>query len=212
MIEIKNLTKTVHDGKDELTILSDLNLHVKQGDFVVISGESGCGKSTLLNIIGGIDTLTNGEYLFNGLSIKNEKQRMNLRKNDLSMIVQNFALLPNVRVLDNLLLAKEDKKEINKILKSLDIDYLLKRKVRFCSGGEKQRVAIARALLKNPKILLADEPTGALDPTHSQNLIDLLLKLNQEGLTLIMVTHDENIASQIPIHYNLKDGKLHRIR
>ena len=202
MIEIKNLTKTVHDGKDELTILSDLNLHVKQGDFVVISGESGCGKSTLLNIIGGIDTLTNGEYLFNGLSIKN----------DLSMIVQNFALLPNVRVLDNLLLAKEDKKEINKILKSLDIDYLLKRKVRFCSGGEKQRVAIARALLKNPKILLADEPTGALDPTHSQNLIDLLLKLNQEGLTLIMVTHDENIASQIPIHYNLKDGKLHRIR
>ena len=212
MIEIKNLKKSVHDGKDELTILSDLNLHVDQGDFIVISGDSGCGKSTLLNIIGGIDTLTEGEYLFNGQSIKNEKQRTNLRRNDLSMIVQNFALLPNARVLDNLLLAKEDKKEIVQVCKSLGIETLLKRKVRFCSGGEKQRVAIARALLKHPKVLLADEPTGSLDKIHSQQLLDLLIQLNKEGLTILLVTHDEKIASQIPIHYHLHDGTLNRIR
>ena len=147
MITIRNLKKTVQDGEHELTILSDLSLQVNKGDFIVITGESGSGKSTLLNIIGGLDNLSSGEYYFNDILIENEKQRTNLRRNDVSMIVQNFALLPDARVLDNLLLAKENKKEIIAMLKSLQIEYLLKRKVRFCSGGEKQRVAIARALL-----------------------------------------------------------------
>lgn len=212
MITIRNLKKTVQDGEHELTILSDLSLQVNKGDFIVITGESGSGKSTLLNIIGGLDNLSSGEYYFNDVLIENEKQRTNLRRNDVSMIVQNFALLPDARVLDNLLLAKENKKEIIAMLKSLQIEYLLKRKVRFCSGGEKQRVAIARALLKDPKVLLADEPTGALDSRHSQELLDLLLELNKKGLTILLVTHDEKIASLIPIHYHLKDGCLMRIR
>lgn len=212
MITIRNLKKTVQDGEHELTILSDLSLQVNKGDFIVITGESGSGKSTLLNIIGGLDNLSSGEYYFNDILIENEKQRTNLRRNDVSMIVQNFALLPDARVLDNLLLAKENKKEIIAMLKSLQIEYLLKRKVRFCSGGEKQRVAIARALLKDPKVLLADEPTGALDSRHSQELLDLLLELNKKGLTILLVTHDEKIASLIPVHYHLKDGCLMRIR
>lgn len=195
MIQINNLYKTVKVNNQPLDILKDIKLTINDGDFWVITGESGSGKSTLLNIMAGIDDYQKGQYLFNGELIEKEKQRFNLRRNDLSMIVQNFALLPDMSALNNILLAKKDKKLSLALLKKFNLMYLKDKKVKLLSGGEKQRIAIIRSLVKQPTILLADEPTGALDSDNSLQMFDLFTQLNQNGLTIIVVTHNQELVT-----------------
>ena len=208
MIQINNLYKTVKVNNQPLDILKDINLTINDGDFWVITGESGSGKSTLLNIMAGIDDYQKGQYLFKGQLIEKEKQRFNLRRNDLSMIVQNFALLPEMSALNNILLAKKDKKLALALLKKFHLLYLKDKKVKLLSGGEKQRIAIIRSLIKQPTILLADEPTGALDSDNSLQLFDLFTQLNQNGLTIIVVTHNQELVKYGNHHAIMCDGKL----
>lgn len=208
MILINNLYKTVKVNNQPLDILKSIDLTINKGDFWIITGESGSGKSTLLNIIAGIDNYQKGEYYFNNQLIETEKQRFNLRKKDLSMIVQNFALLPNMNVISNILLNKNDKAYALKLLKQFNIEALANKKVKLLSGGEKQRVAIIRALIKQPTILLADEPTGALDSENSIQLFELFKQLNENGLTIAVVTHNQDLIPYGNHHAIMKDGKL----
>lgn len=208
MIDLHDIRKEYKDGKNKKIVLNGINIKIEQGDFVVITGESGCGKSTLLNIIGGLEKIDNGQYLFDNKEINNEKDRLMLRRNDISMILQNFALLNNLSVKDNILMAKDDNKCAMDLVIRLGIDDLYDKKVKLLSGGQKQRVAIARALIKKPKVLLADEPTGSLDKQTGEQLIELLKELNEEGLTIIMVTHNLNIVNMIKNKYEIVNGKL----
>ncbi len=208
MIRLHNIRKEYKDGKSKKVILDDIDLVVENGDFVVITGESGCGKSTLLNIMGGLEKIDGGQYLFDDKEIVNEKDRLMLRRNDISMILQNFALLNNLSVKENILMAKNDNKYAMDLVIRLGIDDLYDKKVKLLSGGEKQRVAIARALIKKPKVLLADEPTGSLDKQTGEQLVKLLKELNNDGLTIIMVTHNIEIANSINIRYKIEEGKL----
>ncbi|MCI5773366.1 MAG: ABC transporter ATP-binding protein, partial [Erysipelotrichaceae bacterium] len=185
MIELKNVYKEVKNGKNSLQILEDINLTVNEGEFVTIVGASGSGKSTLLNIIGGLDDISQGEYWFDGKKVIKEKDRMMLRRKDVAMIVQNFALISTLSAVDNVNMAKKDERYALELFEKLNIDGLEDKKVKYLSGGEKQRVAIARSLIKHPRLLLADEPTGALDSKTSSQLIDLLSALNKQGLTII---------------------------
>ena len=210
MITLKNLSKQVKNGKDKIEILHDINLNVDVGEFVTIVGASGSGKSTLLNIIGGLDDITEGEYWFDGKKISKEKDRMMLRRNDVSMIVQNFALISTLSAIDNVNMAKKDETYALELFEKLNIEGLEDKKVKYLSGGEKQRVAIARALIKKPRLLLADEPTGALDSKTSMQLIDLLFELNKQGITIILVTHNEEIAKKVGNIYQMKDGYLQK--
>lgn len=208
MITLKNLSKQVKNGKDKIEILHDINLNVDAGEFVTIVGASGSGKSTLLNIIGGLDDISEGEYWFDGKKISKEKDRMMLRRKDVSMIVQNFALISTLSAIDNVNMAKKDETYALELFEKLNIEGLEDKKVKYLSGGEKQRVAIARALIKKPRLLLADEPTGALDSKTSMQLIDLLFELNKQGITIILVTHNEEIAKIVGNTYQMKDGYL----
>ena len=210
MITLKNLSKQVKNGKDKIEILHDINLNVDVGEFVTIVGASGSGKSTLLNIIGGLDDISEGEYWFDGKKISKEKDRMMLRRNDVSMIVQNFALISTLSAIDNVNMAKKDETYALELFEKLNIEGLEDKKVKYLSGGEKQRVAIARALIKKPRLLLADEPTGALDSKTSMQLIDLLFELNKKGITIILVTHNEEIAKKVGNIYQMKDGYLQK--
>lgn len=211
MIELKNVNKVVKNGKNCLQILEDINLTVNEGEFVTIVGASGSGKSTLLNIIGGLDDISQGEYLFDGKKVIKEKDRMMLRRKDVAMIVQNFALISTLSAIDNVNMAKKDERYALELFEKLNIDGLEDKKVKYLSGGEKQRVAIARSLIKHPRLLLADEPTGALDSKTSTQLIDLLFALNKQGLTIILVTHNKEIAQRIGNIYEIIDGKIKKV-
>ena len=211
MIELKSVNKLVKNGKNTLKILDDINLKVREGEFVTIVGASGSGKSTLLNIIGGLDDISQGEYWFDGKKIIKEKDRMMLRRKDVAMIVQNFALISTLSAIDNVNMAKKDERYALELFEKLNIDGLEDKKVKYLSGGEKQRVAIARSLIKHPRLLLADEPTGALDSKTSSQLIDLLFALNKQGLTIILVTHNKEIAQRIGNIYEIIDGKMKKV-
>lgn len=211
MLSLNNVFKTVKVGKRKLDILKNISFEVNEGDMVVISGESGSGKSTLLNIIGGLDDISSGEYYFNNKKINSEDDRNKLRKTDISMIVQNFALIGDMSVIGNINLAKKDNNYSKELMDILGISKLKNKKVRNLSGGEKQRAAIARALIKKPKLLLCDEPTGALDSENTRILVDLLKELNRNGLTIIVVTHNMSIVNEIGIKYIMKDGELQKV-
>lgn len=211
MIEIKKLSKQVKNGKEKIEILHDIDLNIDTGEFVTIVGASGSGKSTLLNIIGGLDDISKGEYWFDGKKICKEKDRIMLRRNDVSMIVQNFALISSLSAIDNVNMAKKDETYALELFEKLNIEGLEDKKVKYLSGGEKQRVAIARSLIKHPRLLLADEPTGALDSKTSSQLIDLLFALNKQGLTIILVTHNKEIAQRIGNIYEIMDGKIKKV-
>lgn len=211
MIEIKKLSKQVKNGKEKIEILHDIDLNIDTGEFVTIVGASGSGKSTLLNIIGGLDDISQGEYLFDGKKVIKEKDRMMLRRKDVAMIVQNFALISTLSAIDNVNMAKKDERYALELFEKLNIDGLEDKKVKYLSGGEKQRVAIARSLIKHPRLLLADEPTGALDSKTSSQLIDLLFALNKQGLTIILVTHNKEIAQRIGNIYEIIDGKIKKV-
>ena len=192
MIEVKNLTKTFGEN----TVFKDLCFKIDDGEFVVFSGKSGCGKTTMLNLIGGIDTPDSGEILVDGADITKQKNRIEYFRNKVSFLFQNFALIDNKTVEENLNMVKKNTRTdttIEQALESVGLKDKIKAKVYTLSGGEQQRVALARIMIKKCDIVLADEPTGSLDKENSAGVIEILKKLNSEGKTVILVTHDEEL-------------------
>lgn len=218
MIEIKNLHKSYPIGKDSLHVLKGLNLHIKEGEFVSIMGSSGSGKSTLLNIVGLLDTHDEGEYFLNGQKIENldEKKAAILRNKFLGFVFQSFNLINYKTALENVALPLYYKGIGRKERQKIAIEYLdkvgLKNWAKHLpselSGGQKQRVAIARALVTKPKVVLADEPTGALDSSTSHSVMELLKEINREGMTVFVITHEEEIAEETDRIVRLKDGVI----
>lgn len=193
MIKLNHINKSF-DGK---IILENFSVGIESGDFVIIRGASGKGKSSLLNIIGLLETPDSGEVLYNGVVVKNEKTKLIYKRKDISYVYQNYGLLENETILKNLTLPLNvSKKEITKlksVMKKVGLqDLSLKTKIYTCSGGEQQRIAIARAILKEPKLIIADEPTGNLDKDNSDNVINIFKALNKQGITIIMATHDSD--------------------
>lgn len=193
MIKLNHINKSF-DGK---VIFENFSVGIESGDFVIIRGASGKGKSSLLNIIGLLESPDSGEVLYNGVVVKNEKTKLIYKRKDISYVYQNYGLLENETILKNLTLPLNvSKKEITKlksVMKKVGLqDLSLKTKIYTCSGGEQQRIAIARAILKEPKLIIADEPTGNLDRDNSDNVINIFKALNKQGITIIMATHDSN--------------------
>ena len=216
MIEIKNLHKSYPIGKDKLHVLKGLNLHIKEGEFVSIMGSSGSGKSTLLNIVGLLDVHDEGEFYLNKQLIEklDEKKAAILRNKFLGFIFQSFNLITYKTALENVALPLYYKGIGRKERQKIALEYLdkvgLKDRANHIpselSGGEKQRVAVARALVTEPKVILADEPTGALDSVTSKSVMELLKKINREGMTVFVITHEEDIAAETDRIVRLKDG------
>lgn len=191
-VEIKNLSKCF----GEKQLFDDFSCEIKQGDFVVITGESGCGKTTLLNMIGGLEPVTSGEIIIDGLEITKQKNLQTYYRDIVGFVFQNFALVEQKTVEENLKMIHKRGKtgvSIQEALKSVGMEHTLKQKVYSLSGGEQQRIALARLRLKNCQLILADEPTGSLDRKNGQMVIKILHELNAEGKTVIMVTHDETL-------------------
>ncbi|MEG0364538.1 MAG: ABC transporter ATP-binding protein [Erysipelotrichales bacterium] len=203
-IELINIAKIYNKNKrNERTIFTDFNLKINQGEYIAIIGRSGCGKSTLLNIIGQIDGIDSGKYLYNNvdISVAKDKEKAKFRANEVGFIFQDFALLEKETVESNLRIAKylnnnKEQEDIDSILNALDIKSLLKVKCSKLSGGEKQRVAIARSLINSPSIILADELTGSLDSDNALVVMDILDSIHKQGKTIIMVTHDKETAKR----------------
>ena len=216
MITLKDVKKTYTNGVVATHALREINMHVGEGEFLAIVGASGSGKTTLLNIIGGMDTLTEGKYFFQDIAVHNLKMRQlhQFRKEHVGFVFQQFALMNHYTVYQNVelpLLAKnirksERKKRVMEQLEWMGIEGLAKKLPIHISGGQQQRCAIARALVADNPLLIADEPTGALDKNTGQEIIDIFKKINQKGVTVILVTHDENIAYQTKRIVRVEDG------
>lgn len=218
MIKTKNLTKVFTTEEVETTALNHVNAQVQRGEFVAIMGPSGCGKSTFLHIAGMLDNPTAGEYYFmdEEVSRYSEKKRANLRKGNIGFVFQSFNLIDELTVFENIELpllylkvsAAERKRRVNELLEQLA---LMPRKNHFpqqISGGQQQRVAVARAVIADPKIILADEPTGNLDSTHGDEVMKMLVDLNEKGTTIIMVTHSPAYADYANRVIHLFDGHV----
>lgn len=218
MLQTKNLTKVFITQEVETTALNNVNLEVQEGEFVAVMGPSGCGKSTLLHIAGMLDNPTNGEYYFMGEEVSrySEKKRANLRKGNIGFVFQSFNLIDELTVFENIELpllylgvsTAERKRIVNEMLELLE---LIPRKNHFpqqISGGQQQRVAVARALIADPKVILADEPTGNLDSSHGDEVMKLLVDLNEKGTTVIMVTHSPAYADYANRVIHLFDGHI----
>ena len=218
MIRIEHLSKVFRTEEVETTALNDVSLHVKQGEFVAIMGPSGCGKSTLLNIIGLLDNPTSGNYYFNGQEVGHlkEKQRTQVRKGNIGFVFQSFNLIDELNVYENVELpliylkkkASEKKELVTSILDRMNISHRVKHFPQQLSGGQQQRVAIARAVVAGPKLILSDEPTGNLDSKNGAEVMNLLTELNQEGTTIVMVTHSQHDASYAHRVVHLFDGQI----
>ncbi len=216
MIKLVNLHKSYPMGKESLHVLKGLNLHIKEGEFVSIMGSSGSGKSTLLNIVGLLDNHDEGEYFLNGQLIADldEKKAAVLRNKFLGFVFQSFNLITYKNALENVALPlyykgigrKERQKIALKFLEKVGLKDRANHLPSELSGGEKQRVAIARALVTSPKVVLADEPTGALDSSTSRSVMELLKEINREGMTVFVITHEEDIAAETDRIVRLKDG------
>ncbi|MEC3907021.1 ABC transporter ATP-binding protein [Tamlana sp. 2201CG12-4] len=218
MIKTERLTKIFRTEDIETKALNSVNLHVKEGEFVAIMGPSGCGKSTLLNIIGMLDNPTEGAYAFNGKEVGSlkESKRTQERKGNVGFVFQSFNLIDELTVYENVELpliylkikASERKRMIKEVLERMKMGHRIKHFPQQLSGGQQQRVAIARAVVANPKLILADEPTGNLDSKNGREVMNLLTKLNQEGATIVMVTHSDRDANYSHRIINLFDGKI----
>ena len=222
VITLKDVSKVYGEERTEIKALYHVDLEIEEGKIFTIMGPSGSGKSTLLNILGAMDKPSSGEVIVNDIEIGNlpERKLSEYRKKQVGFIFQNFYLLPNLNVIDNVLvplvpygIKDEDRKRAQEILDIVGLGERTKSKVSKLSGGESQRVAIARALINDPKIILADEPTGNLDSETGKSIIELLIKLAEKGKTLIIVTHDPRVAGIIadhPLGKNIwiKDGQL----
>jgi len=204
MIKITNLEKYYKTEEVQTIALNKLSFEVKEGEFAAIMGPSGCGKSTLLNILGLLDDPDGGSYLFNGIEVAgyNERKRAQLRKHNIGFVFQSFNLIDELSVFENVELPliytgvkpAERKERVHQVLEKMQIMHRRKHFPQQLSGGQQQRVAVARAVVNNPKLILADEPTGNLDSSNGNEVMDLLTELNEAGTTIIMVTHSEHDA------------------
>ncbi|MCE3592296.1 MULTISPECIES: ABC transporter ATP-binding protein [Streptococcus] len=216
MLELKNICKSFNQGEFKNSVLKNINLIVKQGDFISIMGPSGSGKSTLINILGLLDSEFRGEYKLNGEIIKslNEDQHATLRNNDIGFVFQQFHLIDEYTVRENILLSflysekKANLKYIESLVEDLGLVDKLNEYPNNLSGGQKQRVALIRALAHKPKFLIADEPTGALDEESRDEILQILQNLNNSGTTIIIVTHDEFVANCSKTRYKMRNGHL----
>ena len=218
MIRTENLTKVFRTDEVETTALNEVTFEIKQGEFVAIMGPSGCGKSTLLNILGLLDNPTNGEYYFleNEVAKSSEKQRAKYRKENIGFVFQNFNLIDELNVFENVELpliylgmkSSERKQRVEEVLEYMKIGHRKKHFPLQLSGGQQQRVAVARAVVAKPKLILADEPTGNLDSAHGEEVMNLLEELNQNGTTLIIVTHSQRDAEYAQRIIRLFDGQI----
>jgi len=219
---MKDIVKTYTMGEEEQTVLKNINLKISDGEFVSILGPSGSGKSTLMNIIGCLDVPTSGEYVLNGNVVEglDEIDLSIIRNQEIGFIFQQFQLLPRLTALQNVELPliyagvpeKDRKLRAKEMLVRVGLGEKIKNRPNQLSGGQQQRVAIARALVTHPTILLADEPTGALDQSTGQQIIQLFKELNEEGRTIVMITHDENIALNATRTVKILDGVLSEVR
>lgn len=218
MIKIENLCKTFRTEEVETIALNNVNLVVKDKEFVAIMGPSGCGKSTLLNILGLLDNPTSGNYYLGDQEVGHlkEKERTQVRKGNIGFVFQSFNLIDELNVFENVELpltylnikAEERKKRVTEILQRMNISHRAQHFPQQLSGGQQQRVAIARAVVSNPKIILADEPTGNLDSKNGAEVMQLLTELNNEGTTIVMVTHSQHDAGFAHRIINLFDGQI----
>ena len=216
MIDLENITKVYHMGKVEVNALRGITLSIAKGEMVAIIGASGSGKSTLLNVVGLLDRPTSGRYLFDGTDVSrlNDNQLAEMRNQKLGFVFQDFNLLPRATALANVELpliygGKRHRRELaTEALERVRLGERVKHKPTELSGGEQQRVAIARALVNNPSIILADEPTGELDTHSSAEIMSIFRKLHQEGITIILITHEVDIAAQAQRTIRLQDGRI----
>jgi putative ABC transport system ATP-binding protein len=218
MIRIDNLMKVFRTEEVETTAINDISVEVNDGEFVAIMGPSGCGKSTLLNILGLLDNPSGGKFEFNGIDVTNfkERHRTNLRKSNIGFVFQSFNLIDELTVYQNVELplvyqkvsASLRKELVNKSLERMGIAHRSGHYPQQLSGGQQQRVAIARAVVSNPKMILADEPTGNLDSNNGKEVMTLLSELNKEGTTIVMVTHSQSDAEYAHRIINLLDGQV----
>lgn len=218
MIKTTDLMKIFRTDEVETTALNKVNITVEKGEFVAIMGPSGCGKSTLLNILGLLDSPSGGQYYFNGdeVSQYKEKQRTNLRKGNIGFVFQSFNLIDELTVYENVELPllylkvspSERKSKVNEVLERMKITHRRKHFPQQLSGGQQQRVAIARAVVTRPQLILADEPTGNLDSANGEEVMSLLTELNNEGTTIVMVTHSPSDADKAHRIVQLFDGHI----
>ena len=218
MITVNNLSKIFRTEEIETTALDEVSFEVKKGEFVAIMGPSGCGKSTLLNILGLLDNPTSGSYklLDQEMGSLKERERTKFRKGNIGFVFQSFNLIDELNVFENVELplkylkisASERKQRVTEMLKRMNISHRAQHYPQQLSGGQQQRVAIARAVVANPSLVLADEPTGNLDSKNGKEVMDLLNDLNQEGTTIVMVTHSQKDASMAQRTINLFDGRI----
>lgn len=218
ILEIRDVCKEYYQGKMVVPVLKDITFSMEEGEYVAIMGPSGSGKTTLMNIIGCLDTATSGTFLLDGQDISRctDNERSDIRLSKIGFVFQSFQLLPRLTALENVELPltyadvpkKERTERAKAALERVGLGDRLDFKPTQLSGGQKQRVAIARALVNNPKILLADEPTGALDTKSGEQVMELFENLNKEGVSVLMITHDAEIASYAKKIITIRDGQI----
>ena len=218
MIELHDLSKVYRTSDVETTALNQVNLEIEKGEFIAIMGPSGCGKSTLLNILGMLDTPNSGSYNFLGQDVENcsERELAIVRKQNIGFIFQSFNLIDELTVAENVELpllyqkmpAKERAERVQEVLERVKIAHRGGHRPQQLSGGQQQRVAVARAVVTNPNLILADEPTGNLDTTNGEEVLNLLGQLNSDGTTIVMVTHDQGHADHASRVVHMLDGRV----
>lgn len=218
LLSLDNVSKLYKMGETVVTALDGVSFYVERGEFLSIMGPSGSGKSTCMNLIGCLDKPTSGEILINGkkVSLMNQNQLAEIRNRTIGFVFQQYNLLPNLSVIENVMLplryqgvpVAERRKRAEKVLDRMGLSDRLNHKPSELSGGQKQRTAIARATVTNPALILADEPTGALDSHTGESVMDLFNEINREGTTIIVVTHDEKIGRSLPRTIRILDGKI----
>lgn len=216
VVTVKDLSKTFRQGTDEVHAVAQVSFSIKKGEFVAIVGQSGSGKTTLLNLIGGIEHPSSGSVEIDGINIHSadDNTLAKIRRQKLGYIFQDFNLIPILTAKENIIMpllldsGKVDEKNINSLADFLGIEHRLKHLPSQLSGGQKQRVAIARALINHPSIILADEPTGNLDKKTADEIMRLLMEINRQGNTVLLVTHEEKYADMCPRKIVLSDGHI----
>ena len=218
ILQLSSVYKNYYRGKTEVPVLKDINLQVNEGDYLAIMGPSGSGKTTLMNLIGCLDVPTSGEYILGDQKINelDDNALADIRNRDIGFVFQNFHLLPKMNALDNVALPllyagvslKERRERAAEALKSVGLEERMNFLPSELSGGQCQRVAIARAMVTKPKLLLADEPTGALDTASGEQIMEIFQQLSDQGMTIIMITHELSVAQRAQKICNLLDGRL----